>query len=507
MGPRADDAESEHVRSAPWPFPTLSITASPAARSDADVVLLAAQSGPGGPELLAADGFDWVGPLLGVLGAKGASEELTRVPGKRGGPSVVAVVGTGDRADAASLRLAVGSAVRQLSGVDSVALAIPTDDADTAAAILEGAALGAYAYSEYRSTPKPPVTAIALHTPFDADSVGIERVRAVTAAVARTKDLVNASPADLFPARLAELAVEAASGAGVAAKVWDEAALAADGFGGILGVGLGSSRGPRLVRLEYAPAGASVHLALVGKGITFDSGGLSLKPMASMVGMKMDMAGAAAVLAAVVALAELRVPIRVTGWLCLAENLPSGTAVRPNDVLRIHGGTTVEVLNTDAEGRLVMADGLVAASEEQPDAIVDVATLTGAQVVALGHRIAGLMGDDTLVARVQGAAEAVGEQTWPMPLPAELLTMLKSDVADLTNAKLGMTVPGMLLAGVFLREFVGTREGSEERIPWAHLDIAGPGFNSGSGWGFTGSGATGVAVRTLVRLGEDLSAG
>ena len=167
--------------------------------------------------------------------------------------------------------------------------------------------------------------------------------RAVVAAVARTKDLVNASPAELFPARLAELAVEAASGAGVAAKVWDEAALAADGFGGILAVGQGSSRGPRLVRLDYAPAGASVHLALVGKGITFDSGGLSIKPMASMVGMKTDMAGAAAVLSAVVALAELRVPVRVTGWLCLAENLPSGTAVRPNDVLRIHGGTTVEV--------------------------------------------------------------------------------------------------------------------------------------------------------------------
>jgi leucyl aminopeptidase len=488
------------------PVPTLSVSATPAAQSDADVVLLAARKGPDNLELLAADGFEWVSVALEALGAKGAADEVTRLPGIEGGPRVVAVAGVGDRADAPSFRLAMGGAMRQLNGADSVAIAIPTDDPETAAAILEGAALGAYTYSEYRSKPKTAVSAITLHSQLDPEAIGVDRVRAVTEAVARTKDLVNASPADLFPARLAELAVEAASSAGVAAKVWDEAALAADGFGGILGVGLGSIRGPRLVRLEYAPAGASVHLALVGKGITFDSGGLSLKPMASMVGMKMDMAGAAAVLSAVVALAELDVPIRVTGWLCLAENMPSGTALRPNDVLRMHGGTTVEVLNTDAEGRLVMADGLVAASAEQPDAIVDVATLTGAQVVALGHRIAGLMGDDELVAEVRAAADHVGEQTWPMPLPADLLALLKSEVADLTNTKLGVTVPGMLLAGVFLQEFIGMREGSDERIPWAHLDIAGPGYNSGSAWGFTGAGATGVAVRTLVRLGERLSA-
>src|SRR5215207_1565296 len=456
------------------PVPSLDVSESPAAQSDADVVLLAARSGPDGLELLAPDGFEWVPAALEALGAKGAADEVTRVPGVEGGPRVVAVVGVGDRADASSLRLAMGGAARQLNGADSVAIAVPTEDPATAAAILEGAALGAYSYSEYRSKPKTAISAITLHSQLDAGAIGVDRVRAVTAAVARTKDLVNASPADLFPARLAEIAVEAASSAGVAAKVWDEAALAADGFGGILGVGVGSTRGPRLVRLEYAPAGASVHLALVGKGITFDSGGLSLKPMASMVGMKMDMAGAAAVLSAVVALAELHVPVRVTGWLCLAENMPSGTALRPNDVLRMHGGTTVEVLNTDAEGRLVMADGLVAASGEQPDAIVDVATLTGAQVVALGHRIAGLMGDDDLVAEVRAAADHVGEQTWPMPLPRDLRSLLKSDVADLTNTKLGVTVPGMLLAGVFLREFIGTRADSDDRIPWAHLDIAGP---------------------------------
>ena len=486
--------------------PTLSVTDSPASSSDADVVLLAVRKGADGPELLAEAGFEWVAPALETLDVSGAAEELIRIPGMPGGPRVVAVVGVGERADAASLRLAAGSALRQQKGAVSVAIAVPTDDAEAAAALLEGAGLGAYGYDGFRSEPKPRPASIVLHTAFDDVAVGVDRVRAVVAAVATTKDLVNMPPAELFPARLAEIAVETAAAVGIGAKVWDEQGLAADGFGGILGVGQGSSRGPRLVRLDYTPVGASAHLALVGKGITYDSGGISLKPMTALVGMKTDMAGAATVLSAMVALAELRVPIRVTGWLCIAENLPSSTAVRPNDVLRIRGGKTVEVINTDAEGRLVLADGLVAASEEQPDAIVDVATLTGAQMVALGHRIAGLMGDDELVGQVRAAADSVDESTWPMPLPADLMPYLKSDVADLANTKLGMTVPGMLLAGVFLQEFVGLREGAETRIPWAHLDIAGPSHNTAAGYGFTGSGATGVAVRTLVRLGEQLAA-
>lgn len=485
--------------------PDLACSSTPAIESDAEVVLLAARPAEDGVEVLAPAGYEWVAPLLTALGASGAADELTRIPARGDGPAVVAIAGLGDRSDAASLRLAAGSALRQLTGVGSVAIAIPAGDAASAAALLEGAALGAYAFGRYRSDPKAPVGRVTLHT--DVEDVPVARVRSIVAAVARTKDLVNTPPLDLFPERFAEIAVEAAEAAGVSSRVWDEAALAADDFGGILAIGRGSSRGPRLVRLEYAPAGASVHLALVGKGITFDSGGLSLKPMASLVGMKMDMAGAAAVLSAIIALAELDVPIRVTGWLCLAENMPSGTAVRPNDVLRMHGGTTVEVLNTDAEGRLVMADGLVAASLEQPDAIIDVATLTGAQVSALGHRIAGLMGDDGLVAQTRAAADAVDEAVWPMPLPRDLRTLLKSDVADLTNTKLGVTVPGMLLAGVFLREFIGSRADSDDRIPWAHLDIAGPAYNAGGAWGFTGSGGTGVTVRTLIRLSEDLAAG
>ena len=488
------------------PAPTLELTNTPATESDADVLLLAATRGDEGPVLLAPEGFDWVSSALVALGAKGAPDELTRLHSPGPGPAVVAVAGVGDRADAASLRLAAGSALRQLTGVDSVAVAIPADDPELASSLLEGAGLGAYAFTEYRDAPRP-ASRVVLHTRLDEASVDLRRVRSTVAAVVQTRDLVNTAPNELFPARFAEIATEEAARVGIASRVLDEEALEAEGFGGILAVGKGSTRGPRLVRLEYAPSGASAHLALVGKGITFDSGGLSLKPGASMVGMKTDMAGAAAVLTAMVALAELEVAVRVTGWLCLAENMPSGNAVRPNDVLRMRGGTTVEVLNTDAEGRLVMADALAAASEEQPDAIVDVATLTGAQLVALGPRIAGLMGDDDLVAQVRAAADAAGEAVWPMPLPDDLRPLLKSDVADIANTKLGAGMPGMLLAGLFLREFVGKREGEGGgRIPWAHLDIAGPSSNTASAWGFTGSGATGAAVRALIRLGEDLSA-
>jgi leucyl aminopeptidase len=289
--------------------------------------------------------------------------------------------------------------------------------------------------------------------------------------------------------------------------IWDEEALRRDGFGGILGVGQGSSRPPRLVKLAYAPEGASRHIALVGKGITFDTGGLSLKPAASMLGMKDDMTGAATVLAVVRAVAELSLNVRVTAWLCIAENMPSGTAIRPGDVLRISNGTTVEVTNTDAEGRLVMADGLVAASAEQPDAIIDVATLTGAQVVALGNRYTGVMGDEELVSQVLSSAKASGEFMWPMPFAEELRALLRSEVADIANAKVGNRAGGMIVAGLFLREFVGkvSDEKDAPSIPWAHLDIAGPGTNGESPYGFTGTGPTGVAVRTLLRLAEDFS--
>jgi leucyl aminopeptidase len=286
-----------------------------------------------------------------------------------------------------------------------------------------------------------------------------------------------------------------------------EAELESGGFGGILGVGGGSVRPPRLVKVSYSPAGATKHIALVGKGITFDTGGLTLKSPTGMVGMKYDMTGAATVLAVALAASALKVNTRVTAWLCIAENMPSGSATRPNDVLTIRGGTTVENLNSDAEGRLVLADGLVAASEEHPDAIIDVATLTGAARVALGNRYAGVMGDEGLVINVVETAKRVGETMWPMPFPSELRSMLNSDVADIANVKPGNTAAGMLLAGVFLKEFVGTTGDTEpqQQIPWAHLDIAGPANNEGAGWGYTGAGPTAVAVRTLITLAEDFA--
>jgi leucyl aminopeptidase len=277
--------------------------------------------------------------------------------------------------------------------------------------------------------------------------------------------------------------------------VWDERQLHRYGFGGIVGVGQGSSRPPRLVRLTYAPTKRNSHIALDGKGITFDTGGLSLKPASGMLGMKYDMAGAATVLAVIRAVAELELPVAITAWMCIAENMPSGTAIRPNDVLTMHNGTTVEVTNTDAEGRLVLADGLAAAEKENPDIIVDVATLTGAASVALGTRYTGVMGDDGAVSEIVSSADESGELFWPMPLPQELKALLKSDVADLVNAKVGNTAGGMLLGAMFLRQFV-------TKTPWVHIDAASSANNAGSPFGFTGAGPTGTAVRALIRQAE-----
>jgi leucyl aminopeptidase len=388
-----------------------------------------------------------------------------------------------------------------------VALALPLEDDAAVAAVLEGAALGGYAYTAYRertlAAQKAPVGRVTV-IGRDGAADAVRRAIAVAGAVALVKDLVNTPPNEQPPAVLAGDAVRAAEDAGATATVWDEAALAEGGFGGILGVGSGSVRPPRLVRVEWRPDGATTSVALVGKGITFDSGGLSLKPAAGMVGMKYDMTGAATVLAAVTAAARLQLPLAVTAWLCIAENMPSGSAIRPNDVLRIRGGRTVEVLNTDAEGRLVLADGLVAAGEEHPDVIIDVATLTGAIITALGTRYVGAMGDGPLVARTQAAATRAGELVWHLPLPEELRPLLNSDVADIANVKIGNTAGGALVAGQFLREFVPERaDGSP--VPWVHLDIAGAAENTGSAYGATGSGPTGVMVRTLVALLEDLA--
>jgi leucyl aminopeptidase len=310
---------------------------------------------------------------------------------------------------------------------------------------------------------------------------------------------VNTPPGDLRPADFAAAAADACSAVGCEVEVYDEQALAEGGFGGLLGVGAGSSRPPRLVRIAYsAGRGAKTTVHLVGKGITFDSGGLSLKPSTGMEWMKSDMGGAAAVVATLCAVAQLKPDVDVVGWVPTAENMPSGSAIRPSDVLTIRGGKTVEVMNTDAEGRLILADAIVRAGEEKPDYIIDVATLTGAQLVALGaHVYAVMSNDDELRSTIVDAAGAAGEQAWPMPLPQELRKSLDSEVADLSNV--GDRNGGMLTAGIFLKEFV------PDGVRWAHLDIAGPSYNQGEPHGYTPKGGTGVAVRTLVQLLEDLA--
>ena len=369
-----------------------------------------------------------------------------------------------------------------------------------AEAVALGALLGCYTFQRYRSAPTGR-TALTLVADSGNAAEAVRRAEVLATAVALVRDLVNTGPSDLVPASFAARAEEIAAEAGLGITVLEEQALAEGGYGGILGVGQGSVHPPRLVRLEYAPAQASKVLVLAGKGITFDSGGLSLKPAKAMETMKSDMGGAAAVLAAMQAIAALGLPVRVVGYLPLAENMPSGTAQRPSDVLTIYGGTTVEVLNTDAEGRLVLADALARAGADSPDVLVDVATLTGAQVVALGTRVAGVMAnDDALRDAVVDAAGRAGEAMWPMPLPEELRKGLESSVADLTNVAPDRN-GGMLVAGLFLREFV------PPGVRWAHLDIAGPSFNDGPPHGYTPKGGTGAATRTLVQVAQDLADG
>lgn len=484
-------------------------TDSPLAVSS-DVLVIGVSSTDSGPKLHTEEsGFEDVSGALSALGITGAEDEVRRLPAPSGSAKSIALVGFGSaEITPNALRRAAGSAIRQLTGVTSVALALPTANSDDVLAVLEGAALGSYSFTRYRSQPrdasKLPVSDITVVTGVNEDDELLSRAAIIADAVHNVRDLVNMPPLDLYPESFAAEAQKLAEGAPVTVTIFSDKELTEGGFGGIIGVGQGSIRSPRLVKVEYAPSGAAKHIALVGKGITFDSGGLSLKPAASMVGMKYDMTGAATVLAAALAAARLGLGVRVTAWLCIAENMPSGSAIRPNDVLTIRGGKTVEVLNTDAEGRLVLADGLVAASEEQPDAIVDVATLTGAARVALGDRYVGVMGDEGLVAQVVDASKHVGESMWPMPLPSELRALLNSDVADIANVKMGSPAAGMLVAGVFLQEFIGKTE-SGSRIPWAHLDIAGPASNDGGGFGFTGKGPTGIAVRTLIALAEQVS--
>ena len=488
----------------------ISLTQAPPATVPTDALVVVLARRPDGPVPL-GDVPGAVTRLVAssadVLGLTGDPDEVRRLPAPDGlrARSLV-LAGAGDASTPESVRRAVGAATRALTGLASAAVVLPDDEIGTLSAVAEGALLGAYAYTRYRqgpgaarsaAHPDQPLAEVQLllgHRPTKAEHRSAERAQVLAEAVHAVRDLVNTAPNDLYPAAFAEAARAATKGVkGLKVTVLDDKALAAGGYGGLMGVGQGSARPPRLVKVAYSPARAKRSVALVGKGITFDSGGISLKPAADMDEMKSDMAGAATVLATVVAAARLGLPVAVTAWCALAENMPSGTAQRPSDVLTIHGGTTVEVLNTDAEGRLVLADALVAAVAEEPDLVVDVATLTGAQIVALGRRVAAVMGTDDARDDVVAAAGTAGESVWPMPLPDDLKDGLKSKVADLANV--GERWGGMLLAGLFLAEFVGT-------TPWAHLDVAGPAYNGASAYGYTPAGGTGMGVRTLLTLVE-----
>jgi leucyl aminopeptidase len=444
---------------------------------------------------------------LGALGASAKLESLTKLPAPNG--AIFALLGSGsEELDEDSLRELGAAAARQLGGAKEIIFDLPTDDDRDAVSILEGALLGQYKFENVftkASKNKGPIAAVTAISSRKVSNQQIERSRALASAVERVRNLVNTPPNLLFPKSFADIVLAETKNSDLKVTVLDEKALKAQRFGGILAVGQGSSRPPRLVKIEYTPKKAKQHLALVGKGITFDTGGISIKPAASMVGMKYDMTGAATVYQAILAIAALKLPVRVTSYLCLAENMPSGTAIRPNDVIEIRNGNTVEVLNTDAEGRLVLADGLSAASEDQPDLIVDVATLTGAARVALGDRYSALMGSADAVSAVEAAAFDSGELVWHMPLPVELRARLDTDVADIANAKIGSTAGGMLLAGVFLKEFIGTSKKSGQPISWAHLDIAGTANNESAPYGYTPKGATGVVLRTLVSVAEGMS--
>jgi leucyl aminopeptidase len=491
-------------------------TANPA-KTRADAVVVGVVKSADGPALVA--GAEDVAaawgrkfrPLLSSLGVTGKAGEVAKIPtsGTISSPLLV-LVGVGEEATPVAVRRAAGVAARAVPNAASVALALGVESVEGVRAATEGWLLGGYTFTAYKKDTASDVTApseVVLLTSVARRAEAItafETAQVVTAAVLGTRDWVNMPPGDFTPPAFADAVTaahqQATKGRGapkVSLTVYDEHQLADLGCGGILGVGNGSDAAPRLIEMTYAPKDAKVHLALVGKGITFDSGGLTIKPAAGMETMKSDMAGAASVVQATLAIAKLGLPIRISCFAPMAENMLSGSASRPGDVLTAYNGTTVEVLNTDAEGRLVLMDALARAVEVEPDVIVDIATLTGHMVVALGDKVAGVMGSDDIVTDVITCATAAGESMWPMPLPEEMSERIKgSKIADLAQHD-WVRWGGGLFAGAFLREFTGG-------LPWAHLDIAGPSFNSGVAAGHLTSGGTGFGVATLIDYARSL---
>jgi len=446
---------------------------------------------------------------LSDLGATGKADEIIKVPGTT--TRLIVFTGLGKASSAYNpevLRRAAGAAARAIAGHSSATFALPAKNVAALSAIAEGAGLGNYRFDSFRGatkdsqkSPLKTVTLFSLLAPTTEAQAAADSAEVIATYTNLVRDLINTPPSHLTPESFCTAITDAVKKAGGAAaglkvSVMTESQLKSKGFGGITAVGQGSVNPPRLLNISYSPKGvkASKKFAFVGKGITFDTGGLALKPALGMEAMKSDMSGAAAVCAATIAIALLKLPVAIETWAPLAENMVSENATRPSDVITMFGGKTVEVLNPDAEGRLVLGDALVKAQESKDlDGIIDVATLTGAQVVALGTRTSAVMtNSEEFSSEFLQATSRSGESFWPMPLPIELRASLDSPVADMAN--IGDRMGGMLVAGLFLKEFVS------DELPWLHLDIAGPAFNEGEPHGYTPVGGTGIALRSLVEL-------
>ncbi|MER3396213.1 MAG: leucyl aminopeptidase [Acidimicrobiia bacterium] len=469
--------------------------------------------GPGADQLDSETGGE-LSRFIRAFGFKAEKGETLVLPsealgGKTRAPRVMLVgVGKPGTLTAQTIRETSAAVVRSAKNAKTIATTLWKVDesvVDAPAALratAEGAGLASYRFDRYKSSNSNtgantcPEKLVLAECPLEEASAALIKARCVVEAVCWARDMVNEPAGSKAPAVLAEEIRRRAEEAGLAVEVWGRDRLERERLGGVIGVGKGSSNDPCLVRLEYVPAQSqdAQPLCLVGKGVVFDSGGLSLKPADGMETMKTDMSGAAAVAAAMSALRGLEAKVRVVGFLPLVENMPSGSATKPGDVLVFRNSKTVEVLNTDAEGRLIMADALSLSSELKPRAIVDLATLTGACMVALGNKIFGVMANnDDFAAAVLDAASRAGERAWRLPLPADYRKQLESEVADIKN--IGSRYGGALTAGLFLQEFV------EEGIPWAHLDIAGPARSEADEFEIP-KGGTGVGVRTLLALIE-----
>ncbi|KAB1502468.1 leucyl aminopeptidase [Corynebacterium sp. 320] len=501
----------------------------------ADVLIVPVFHGENGLELAGSLGGAWgrgleitLWKLLVSLGAQGTPGEVTTVPAasifshddeseeasadstKEPSPftTIIAIgLGDSDELTAETIREGAGTAIRAVQRTkdqEPASVVSMLGIFDPEAAVI-GHALGAYTYAGFKEA-KPSVATVSVVTPpateedNSADEL-LQHARVLVDSVALARDLVNAPANVLYPESYAAFIKDAAEAEGLEVEILEESQLEEQGYGGILGVGQGSARPPRLVRVSYNKDAQDTPLvALVGKGITFDTGGISLKPGANMWNMISDMGGSAAVVGSIIAATRLGLNLRVTATIPLAENMPGDKATRPGDIIVHYGGLSSEVLNTDAEGRLVLADAIARACEDEPAFLIETATLTGAQMVALGERTPGIMGSIEFRDRVSMISQNVGENAWPMPLPKELAKEITSDVADLKNISTSRW-GGMSVAGHYLSKFVA------EGVQWVHMDVAGPAYNTGSAHGYTPKRGTGVPVRTIVASLEAIARG